>query len=481
MNRRKVLIILSILLAIFFIGGGILAYLNFKPPSAEEISKYEQLIDEGNLFFEGRKFSQAIERYNEAAKVIRSDSRAYSSIVEIYLLKNNPSTASDIAKRAQNYLSSSDSSLIYADIGEKYFEMKDYYNARLNYEIASSLNSNPKVNLGLARSYVMGKEIDLARKLLEKDYDNQTSDNSTLLLAYITALEDSDTAMEIIDSYTIIDTSKVNDFNELSTVLKSLGEDNLYNITKLSRIYINRGYPTLAIILLEPEKDNIDQYVDALYFLGRAYMDVKDYEKATEFLLKSVSVLGYEVEKYWMLGRLYYFMDELPDSMTYYDKAIGYAGDEISKDLIEEYLEVLIDSNQISKAQEVYSRTVINIDEDWLYLIGLELFYSSGNDAKFKYYLGRLSEKELDERLYMEYLFWDIRYSIDNEELEDVEQKLEELSVLDRFNPKYYWLKGLYELKLDNRNQAVEYFETALEYDLDGFVTQEVEKLLARL
>jgi tetratricopeptide (TPR) repeat protein len=479
--KKKVLLIISIVVGVILIAGGIFAYLNFRPPTAEEISRYEQILSEGDILFEAREYSEAVSKYNEAVKVIHTDGRAYSKIVEIYLLKNDFETALEVAQKAQNRTTSAEASSIYGTIANKYFEINDYYNSRINYEIAVSLKSNPTVNLGLAKSYVYDYEYDRAKELLEKEYDSNTVDQAKLLYSYILGTESSEEAKNVLNTYSVTNSELSGYFEEYSNVLNSLTEDDLFNATKLARIYVNSGYPTLAIKLLEPKKEDITQYVDALYFLGKAYLDIKQYDQAIDTLLQSASLLGYEADKYWMLARTYYQQDDLVNAITYYDMAVGYAGEDISKDLVEEYLNILLNSNQTNKAQEVYTDVVMEIEKEWLYLIGLDLYYDANVDAKFNYYLNELVSMEMDDNEKKEYLFWKIRKSLDDSEIENIEQDFETLLALDRFNPQYYWMKGVYELTTLNNEAAKNNFELALEYDLGGEVTQEVEDLLAQV
>lgn len=479
--KKKVLIIVSVVASILLISGGIFAYFYFRPPTQTEIDQYEQILADGDLFFEARKYSQAVEKYSDAVKVIHTDKKAYSKIVDIYLLKNDFELALDIANKAQNSLSASDSSLIYASIANRYYEINDYYNARINYELAASLNSNPQVNLGLAKSSVQNADIDRAKDLLKKTYDDNTSDEATLLYAYIVGLEDTDKAVNILDDYDVVNTDWEGYFDEYMSVLTSLDEDTLFNAAKLARVYVNNGYPTLSISLLEPKLEDLQQYVDGLYLLGKAYLDSANYEDAISILSQTVSLIGYESQKYWMLGRAYYQTDDLVNTSVFYDRAIGYSGNDLNEDLVKEYLQILIDSNQTTKSQEVFSQIIDDIDENWLLLLGVDLYYKANNEAKVAYYLGKLSEKSLSDEELKQYLFWDIKNSLDRNEFENIDISFESLLELDRFNASYYWLKGEYDLKNSDIESAKSNFETALEYDLYGDVSTEVEKLLAQV
>jgi tetratricopeptide (TPR) repeat protein len=480
--KKKLIIITSIIAALLLIAGGIFTYLNFKPPSPEELSKYENLIEEGDTLLEIKEYSEAVEAYNDAIKVIPKDVRAYSKIVDIYLLKNDLETASEIAQKAQNIVSSSDASLIYVKIANQYFNQMDFSNAKTTYEMAASLSENPYVNLGLAKSYVYDSNFDLAKDLLKKEYDEATEDEANLLYAYLLGLEDTEAAKKFIEDLNISDDNEQKlYFDQYLTALNSLDDDVLYNLTKLSRVYVNNEYPTLAIALLEPESEQIAQYVDGLYFLGKAYLDSKQYIKATEYLLKSTGLLGYEINKYWMLGRSYYYQNDLVNATKYYDMAVGYAGEDISRELVEEYLSILVDSKQTQKSEEVFTDIVSNVDQEWLYLIGLELFYNANIDVKFDFYLNKLADMSMDEGQKKEYLFWKIRASLDESKTEGIQQDLDVLYELDRFNPKYYWVKGLFDKEVSDNQAAKESFELALEYDTEGKVTEEVEDLLAQI
>ncbi|MCD4811141.1 hypothetical protein K8R14_00835 [bacterium] len=479
--KKKVLVIVSIITSILLIAGGIFAYFYFRPPTQAEIEQYEKIVEQGDIFLSAKEYSEAILKYNESIKIVHTDHDAYSKIVDIYLTKNDFDSAIAVADKAQNSLSTSDSSLIYASIAQKYYNNSDFYNANINYEIAASLNSNSTVNLGLAKSNVLNEKIDRAETLLKKTFDDSTSDEATLLYAYIVGSEDNTKAVNILDDYTVINEEWNGYFDEYMSVLTSLNEDQIFNKAKLGRIYINNGYPTLAISILEPKVEELAQYVDGLYILGKAYLDSGDYDKAVETLLQSVSLLGYEDQKYWMLGRTYFYQDDLVNSITYYDRAVGYSGDDLEEELVKEYLHILISSNQTTKSQEVYSNIVKDVKEDWLYLIGVELYYNAQNNAKLNYYLGKLSEMDLQDNEKKEYLFWDIKQSLDNGEIEGLDSTLEILLSLDRFNPQYYWLKGLYDLEGGDKISAKNNFENALEYDLEGNISTEVEELLAQV
>jgi hypothetical protein len=41
----------------------------------------------------------------------------------------------------------------------------------------------------------------------------------------------------------------------------------LFNSAKLARIYINEGYPYLAVSILSPLKDQMSEYPDGIVFL----------------------------------------------------------------------------------------------------------------------------------------------------------------------------------------------------------------------
>ena len=480
MKRKPIMIIITVIFGLLLVGGSIVAYFYFRPPTAQELERYEQAIQEGNLFYEGREFTQAIKKYNSAIKILHREPQAYSNILQIYLDKHDFNSAKDFVKKASNYLSGLNTGLLYSQLARAYYDSFDFENAKKYYELAISLNSAPDISLGLAKVYLQTGDFSKARDLLGNEFNENSFDEANLLYAYVLSLQDVTQAKEHLESISPSEEWSVF-YNEMLEVISSFDDNELFNTTKLARIFLNNGYPKLSISVLEKYNDGtLDQYIDALFILGKAKLNSQDYDGAIATLTKTTVLIGYEVQKYWMLGRAYYRIGDLVNSILNYDRSISYSN-EINRPLITEYLDILIKFNQTTKTEQVLGSVIGEINQPWIYIVAQEVYFKIGNSAKFEYYTQLLSSESLQPNEQKEYLFWTIRYMLEEGNTNEIYGKLEQLFLLDRLNPKYYWLKGILDYENNNFEDSRNNWEKALEYDLGGIATVEVEKLLSRV
>ncbi len=287
-------------------------------------------------------------------------------------------------------------------------------------------------------------------------------------------------------------------YEEFRKTLEDLDDDKKFNATKLARVYINNGYPYLAILVLEPQRKEISEYLEALYFLGRAYYDYGDYSKAIETLDGALTLGGMEGEIFWVKGRAYALTNDLENAINSYDSAIGYYSGESFSELVEEYFNFLVENNQMLKAEELVKSLLIAFpDEVYLNLLAVELNYKLEEDAKVEFYLNNI--EELREKVTFvrndekDFLRWRIATLIDDYEgsmeeeergdkdMTDIERYMDELFELDKYSPYYRYFLARIQIIQGEEEMAVQSLEQAIEYDLEYSVTDQSLKLLSSL
>jgi tetratricopeptide (TPR) repeat protein len=357
--------------------------------------------------------------------------------------------------------------------------------------------NNPGLELMLGKTYLNLGEVSDARGQFAKSvYIERDLEEANLLLAYIDAIDNTDKAKSTLNSLTNSDEMEIY-YEEFRETLEDLDDDKKFNATKLARVYINNGYPYLAILVLEPQREEIGEYLEGLYFLGRAYYDYGDYSKAIETLDGALTLGGMEGEIFWIKGRAYAFTNNLENAINSYDSAVGYYSGESSAALVEEYFNFLVENNQLLKAEELVKSLLIAFpDEVYLNLLAVELNYILDEGAKVEFYLNNLEElrEEVtfvrnDEK---DFLRWRIATLIDSyersieedsegEEIADIERYMNELLELDRYSPYYRYFLGRIQIIEGEEEMAIQSLEQAIEYDSDYSVTDDSLKLLSSL
>ncbi len=468
-------------LAVILLGTGIW-YLLSKRITQEQITSYQQIISEADSQYEAREYSTAINRYYDAADVIPSRVEAYEGIVDILLLKNRTSDAVEIVEKSAKNISNYDKSILYLKIGNKYYEDSLYDQALSTYLDGLGVGmTNPELELSIAKTYLKKGNLNDANTYLSKSiYTEDTLYESTLLRAYILATTNVDDAKKVLGSMQPSDTWKAF-YDEFSEILESLTEDSKFNATKLSRVYINSGYPVLAVNLLEPLSEDITEYLEGVYFLGRAYLDSREYDKAITQFDRALSLGGMEEDILWGQARAYLLKDDLENSFSSYDKAISYAGEDVSQELVSEYMDLLLENNQTLRADEMVKKLMNYISSPYIRLYGVKVNKALNDSKKVDYYIGLLSKMKLNDAEKKEYMYLNASNLLAKGKTDLAAQVLEELVKLDRFNPQYYFVSGQLEYNLGNKDNAKELLKKAIEYDTNNLVTEEANQLLSQI
>ncbi|KUK76029.1 MAG: seg, partial [candidate division WS6 bacterium 34_10] len=362
--------------------------------SEEQLSQYESKIEEALDYEESRDFSMAMKRYYEAAEIVPKRVEAYDGIISVLIKKDKLDDAEEVIKESAKPLSNDDRSTLYKKVGDEYYSRKLFDKAYEMYDAGSFLGvNNPVLELMLGKTYLNLGEVSDARGQFSKaGYVGRDLEEANLLLAYIDAIDNTDKAKSTLNSISNSDEMEIY-YEEFRKTLEDLNDDKKFNATKLARVYINNGYPYLAILVLEPQREDMSEYLEGLYFLGRAYYDYGDYAKSIETLDGALTLGGMEGEIFWVKGRAYAFTNNLENAINSYDSAVGYYSGESSVALVEEYFKFLMENNQMLKAEELVKSLLIAFpSEVYLNLLAVELNYVLDETAKVEFYLSNLEE-----------------------------------------------------------------------------------------
>jgi tetratricopeptide (TPR) repeat protein len=449
--------------------------------SEQALVKYSELIRDADKLYEQYEYSEAVKKYSEAADLVPTESDAFFGLVGILEDKGKLGQAAEIVEKSAGKISAADRSKLYAIIGNGYLERNDLNNAQKYYIEANKGVDNIPAKVGLAQVYMKKGELDKVGGNLEvTDVKDTNYAKAALLRAYL-KLDDTKGAKEELSELTSTDLDEDTkaQYDSFLAAINSATDDKLYTATLLSGEYINAGYPYLAIKLLEPMKDEMVEYADGLYFLGRAYFDHGKYGSAIDVLNEALSFDVYTAEVYSLLAKAYYINGDQEKAFENFEKAYTFASDKEKEKYLLTYVDLLLEQEQQSKAQTYLAKG----DED-SYRINIrfvQLQYIKRDFEKMEFYLEKVAKMNMTDDQMKEYLYWLITFEIENDKATSARENLSELRDLDRFNPEYYLLLGKLELAENNTDEGREALETALEYDLSGEVTDAAKKLLARI
>lgn len=443
---------------------------------------YGKHIDQANKAFEEKKYSEAVKEYYSALQTIPSEYDAYEGIITVLLLKNRSNDAQDILNTSGGSLKVGNRSKLQLLIGNYYYQNKQYEKAKEAYQKGLGLGvDNEHIDLMLGKTYLNLGNINDARKQLEiAGYKDDSLSEANLLRSYIYILTDKNKAKTSIDSVNPTDRFKAY-YEEFRNVLNSLDDDKKFNCTKLGRMYINNGYPHLAIEAISHMEADLAEYVDALYYLGRAYVESGQADKGIQTLNNALSLGGLEGQIYWSIARAYVLKHDLDGAIKAYSGAISSFGKNLPEDLVAEYVDMLMKNKQYLKATESITDILTRVKSTGIYMLGIRSNNEIKEYAKIGYYLGEIEKNTLTDKEKSEFLYWKIYVLLAKKENEEVPLLLEKLLEIDKYNPKYYLLLGKYSLIKGDKELAKEALEKSIEYDVDNTVTDEVSKQLSNI
>jgi tetratricopeptide (TPR) repeat protein len=449
--------------------------------SQEKIDEYNQIVADADLLIEGKEYSSAMEKLNNAAQLIPSRYDAYERMVNILITKNRLDDTKKLIDESASKLSDTDRSRLYILLGKKYYQERSYENALRNYQLSKGISDETtNVDLETAKVYLQLGNVEEAKKLLKGSLGEKFDIEGKLIFSYILSTTNIQSAKDEIADIEPDEEWKES-YEGWEDILGGLTNDDLYNRAKLSKVYIDAGYPYLAITTLEPKKGNMQEYIDGLYLLGKAYYENGKYQESID-TLKGVTALS-ELNQYiyWTVARDYYMLNNINEAFSYYDSAVSYAGDSVESKLYQEYLDLLFENNQTTKAEEVLRKAETISQEPWVNIYYIQLSYLIGQDEKILYYSNKIEYEELEGNYKKEYLYWKSRIAIENNELDEAKRSLDLFWEIDKYNPRYNLLMSQLSFQEGKLDDSRNYAKKAIEYDTERKVTDDAQKLLARI
>lgn len=450
--------------------------------SEEELSEYSRIISDSDILIEGKQYTLAVEKLSSATDLIPSKREAFEKIVKIFVSKNRMEDANKIIEESGGQLKEEDRAVLYTLIGNGYYELRNFDKALYSYQLADGMLSDFKpASFGMAKSYLQVGQIEKARTLLDKKYEGDMLIEAKLALSYIESLTDINKAKETVISLEPGDLWRER-YVKWEEVLNSINEDKLFNLAKLGKEYLDEGYPYLAIALLEPEVNKMDEYIDGIYILGKAYYEHGQYQKSVDLLESSSSLGDLNQYIYWVLARDYFLLNDINSASSYYDNAIAYSATKAESLLYTEYLDILMEENLTEKALEVMrSAEKIFVDESWVPMYYMYIYSLRSDNEKFSYYTNRVNYEDLDSSLKADYLYSKGDFLIKSNQLDQAQKVLDIFWELDQYEPRYNLLVSRLNFENGDAAQAREYAKKCIEYDLKGLVSKEAQTLLAQI
>ncbi len=469
------------IILVLVIGGLVAWYFIANRVTTAENASYDAKIKESVTMYNSKEYSTSMAYYYEAADMIPSRVEAFHGILTILIEKGRPDDALSILEKSAQKINNQDQAILYTLVGNAYYKVSNFDKALETFKKGQGVGvDNQDLELMIGKTYLKKGEIDSAAKQFQKDlFTDDSLSEAKLLLSYIKSTSDIDSAKSTLGSVSSTEKWKAY-YDEFSTVLASLNTDTKFNATKLSRIYINNGYPVLAVAMLQPLEEDMSEYLEGMYYLGRAYLEMREYDKALIELDKAVTLGGLEDTILWTKARVYVGKNDLNNAITNYGKAIGYQGKEPSKELVKEYMDILLENNFTLKADELLQSLLKGSKSPYLYIYGLKINYVLSNVEKINYYISLLDASTLDGEDKLDYLYYKAKALLDqNGDITQINLVLDSLLEIDRYNPKYYFLLGRLQFEQGNATAASDSLKKALEYDLDYAIAEEASKLLS--
>lgn len=457
--------------------------------SEPDIAEYNNLLSSAKLSVSNKEYTEGLKTYISITDKFPSKLEGYKGVLEVLLSKNLFEQAGNIADSAGSRLSNPESAQIYLQLGDKYYGLADFTNAAKYYKKALEKDSeNSLVKLANARVLLKQGDFDGADRLLSMNDDSSDTYFETVLLKTAYQRTNLDAARALLDKVNSRKSSIENlnlQYGWLNDALINAvakKDDQLYVAATLSSAYINMGYPKLAINLLSPLKEKMTEYWDGLYFLGRAYFDSGEYTLAADTLQNALLIVPDSFELQLLLGKVYFVNKDLDKAMQAYDTAMPLVNSDNKLSYLKDYFNLLFAQGQYTKATSILNTIESLGDSNWLRLAYIKVYYQSQSYDKMKVHFDALAKKtDLSQEEKLAYFSHYINYALETGDETLAKNLLDEMQKIDSLSALYKYEQGKYLFQTGDSANAKLALEKAIEFDLEGIVAENAQKLLAKI
>ncbi len=480
----KMRILIYALAGIIVLSLATISYLYFANRGDSDVAK--ALVSEGHALYEKKEYTKSIAKFSEALEEQPSNAEAYLGITTILLEKGYMQEAEEVAQEAALRLDNTDVARIFVNIGDKYFMLEEHQNAQEMYELSFEKDkSDLQVGLSLARFWIDREDIDKAIKHLDSVSSRDKSNYEYLVLRSYLSLDDFSKGSSFINDVDLNDISNESDKERVRRLreIYSLDADSLHKVTYLAGEYINAKYPYLAIEIIEKQEENIEEYWDGQYFLGKAYLDHGDYSKAVEKLSNAVALEVEDVDLYMNLARAHLLSDNLDRALQNYRLAASNTNLLEEYYVVQEYVSVLLENNMLSSARTSLLELLEDNNNPWIYLLLCEVTYIQKNLAEMYKYIGELQASSsltpAEERELLKYRILHALEDIKNEN--ELSELIRLYQNIEEYNAEAFLFEGQFLAYQEDIGPAEVALHRAIELDLEGEITQRARRILATI
>lgn len=443
-KKTKTTLIVSVLLFIIL---GIGGYFIWDSINNKHIKNYENALVSAQNSYSNHNYADALDYLNEAVEMYPKRSAAYQLTAKILVEKGLVSKAAEVITSAQPVFDSSDLAESWGMIGEYYYDNGDYENARV----------------ALGNSYDAKKTSDYTDLYAKSLWNTNKLDKETDKVVS----NASQTVQDIWNSYNdILDDE----------------EATLFDTAKSATTFVNSGYPYLAISLFDNKEFDYDEYWEAQYILGKAYYDLGEYVKALPYLQSALTLGSKDAGLEAISARTNYQLNNIDAATNSYDRALSFANDSDVYGLMEEYLDVLIDEGMYIKAGIQLEMYADSTELDWQYLL-FKLGYYSGDEESADSWFQKIDAQLPDS----DWKYWHAFYLVKLENLisekdyDGAEELLAQFEDADKYDPYVPYYRGVIAVDREQSNKAKDYFNTAIDYDMEGSVSSAAKEAMSGL
>ncbi|WKZ30753.1 MAG: tetratricopeptide repeat protein [Candidatus Dojkabacteria bacterium] len=430
-NKKWLTLLMVVTGILLLVLVGLIGYRFFARSSSKD--KYEALMLEAAGQHDDQEYSLALATYNEALALDPTFPSAYIGVLNILLEKNLADDAEEFVAGAEEIIGGGDMAELYLLMADYYYDAKAWDKAYAYYAKVGNLEGESIDRFAIAS--VNSQEEDW------KSLTSQVSDEKL---------------QTVLQQYSDISTQSDTD---------------LYDRAKLAQLAINAKAYYFAVNLLKDDQD-LPDYWDGLYYVGRAYYELGEYERAADYLDQAVQIAPEDPALQLLAARNSVQDGNRDLAFSHYDQYISYSkGDGADQAVLIEYIELLIEAERYSKALEVISEQETSTDE--LELLKLQVYIAQKDSSEVIQLLDRMESTVApgSDSYYM-YIWLAALWYIEEGQFTKAEGLLSPVEEATAQDPYYFYVMGrLVDAKGDEKG-ADEYFKLAVEKDLEGEVSK---------